>query len=168
MTVGGRTLSEPNYRVNAGDDIAFTVPQLQESTPQPEAIPLNVVFEDADLIVIDKPAGLVVHPAAGNWTGTPTVISWMSASSAYPFCRSDCFWNASSLERGSDRFHSLYLGRLHLMSVQDLLDDAALVQIQIGRIEFLEDRLVVMFLRESDVILQTSAGSGVSCLALQA
>ncbi len=70
VTVGGRTLSEPNYRVNAGDDIAFTVPQLQQSTPQPEAIPLNVVFEDADLIVIDKPAGLVVHPAAGNWTGT--------------------------------------------------------------------------------------------------
>jgi len=70
VTVGGRTLVEPNYRVNAGDDIAFTVPQPRDSTPEPEAIPLNVVFEDADLIVIDKPAGLVVHPAAGNWTGT--------------------------------------------------------------------------------------------------
>ncbi|HUU43412.1 MAG TPA: RluA family pseudouridine synthase [Planctomycetota bacterium] len=70
VTVGERTLVEPNYRVNAGDDIAFTVPEPQESTPQPEAIPLNVVFEDADLIVVDKPAGLVVHPAAGNWTGT--------------------------------------------------------------------------------------------------
>jgi 23S rRNA pseudouridine1911/1915/1917 synthase len=70
VTVGGRTLSEPNYRVNVGDIIAFTVPELQDSTPLPEAIPLNVVFEDAELIVIDKPAGLVVHPAAGNWTGT--------------------------------------------------------------------------------------------------
>ena len=70
VTVGERTLVEPNYRVNAGDDIAFTVPELQDSTPQPEAIPLNVVFEDANLIVIDKPARLVVHPAAGNWTGT--------------------------------------------------------------------------------------------------
>ncbi len=70
VNVGGRTLSEPNYRVNAGDVIAFTVPELRDPTPQPEAIALNVVFEDADLIVIDKPAGLVVHPAAGNWTGT--------------------------------------------------------------------------------------------------
>lgn len=70
VRIGERTLVEPNYRVNAGDDIAFTVPEPQDSTPQPEAIPLNVVFEDADLIVVDKPAGLVVHPAAGNWTGT--------------------------------------------------------------------------------------------------
>ena len=38
--------------------------------PQPESIPLNVVYEDDDIIVIDKPHGLVVHPAAGNWTGT--------------------------------------------------------------------------------------------------
>jgi len=70
VTVGGRTLVEPNYRVKSGDDIAFTVPEPQDATPQPEAIGLNVVFEDADLIVIDKPAGLVVHPAAGNWSGT--------------------------------------------------------------------------------------------------
>ena len=70
VRLGGRTLSEPNYRVNAGDVIAFTVPELQDPTPLPEAIPLTVVYEDGDLIVIDKPAGLVVHPAAGNWTGT--------------------------------------------------------------------------------------------------
>ncbi len=70
VTIGGRTLVEPNYRVNAGDTIAFAAPEPQEPVPQPEAIALNVVFEDADLIVIDKPAGLVVHPAAGNRTGT--------------------------------------------------------------------------------------------------
>ncbi len=70
VRVGGRTLVEPNYRVNAGDEIAFTVPEPEDATPQPEAIPLNVVFEDEDLVVIDKPARLVVHPAAGNWTGT--------------------------------------------------------------------------------------------------
>jgi 23S rRNA pseudouridine1911/1915/1917 synthase len=70
VTVGGQTLVEPNYRVNAGDEIAFTVPEPEDPTPQPEAIPLTVIFEDADLIVIDKPARLVVHPAAGNWTGT--------------------------------------------------------------------------------------------------
>jgi 23S rRNA pseudouridine1911/1915/1917 synthase len=70
VTIGGRTLSEPNYWVKPGDVIAFTVPEPEDATPQPEAIALNVVFEDADLIVIDKPAGLVVHPAAGNWAGT--------------------------------------------------------------------------------------------------
>ncbi len=70
VRIGGRTLVEPDYRVNEGDDIAVTVPEPQDPTPQPEAIALNVVFEDSDLIVIDKPAGLVVHPAAGNWTGT--------------------------------------------------------------------------------------------------
>lgn len=70
VRVGGRTLVEPNYRVKSGDDIAVTVPEPVDPTPQPEAIPLHVIFEDDDLIVIDKPAGLVVHPAAGNWTGT--------------------------------------------------------------------------------------------------
>src|SRR5690606_32342640 len=47
-----------------------SVPPPEPPEPQPEDIPLTVVYEDADLIVIDKPAGLVVHPAAGNWTGT--------------------------------------------------------------------------------------------------
>ncbi|HSG94703.1 MAG TPA: RluA family pseudouridine synthase, partial [Afifellaceae bacterium] len=70
VRLGGRTLVEPNYRVKSGDEIAFTVPEPEDATPQPEAIALHIVFEDADLIVIDKPAGLVVHPAAGNWTGT--------------------------------------------------------------------------------------------------
>ncbi|MGN6748487.1 MAG: RluA family pseudouridine synthase, partial [Xanthobacteraceae bacterium] len=50
--------------------IKVDVPPLQPARPQPEPIPLNVIYEDDDIIVIDKPAGLVVHPAAGNWTGT--------------------------------------------------------------------------------------------------
>ncbi len=70
VSLGGRTLDEPNYRVNAGDEISVLVPAPVEATPQPEAIALEIVFEDEHLVVIDKPAGLVVHPAAGNWTGT--------------------------------------------------------------------------------------------------
>src|SRR6266540_1359069 len=54
----------------AGATIAIDLPPAEDAAIAPENIPLNVVFEDADLIVIDKPAGLVVHPAAGNWTGT--------------------------------------------------------------------------------------------------
>jgi 23S rRNA pseudouridine1911/1915/1917 synthase len=70
VSVGGQTLDEPNYRVNAGDEVAVAIPEPEDATPKPEAIPLDIVFEDEHLIVIDKPAGMVVHPAAGNWTGT--------------------------------------------------------------------------------------------------
>jgi 23S rRNA pseudouridine1911/1915/1917 synthase len=70
VSVGGRTLDEPNYRVNAGDEVSVAIPEPEDATPQPEAIPLDIVYEDEHLIVIDKPAGMVVHPAAGNWTGT--------------------------------------------------------------------------------------------------
>src|SRR5579871_3410353 len=70
VAISGRTIRDPGYRVNAGDDIALTVPELVPAAPRPENIPLAILYEDADIIVIDKPRGLVVHPAAGNWTGT--------------------------------------------------------------------------------------------------
>src|SRR4029453_7563937 len=64
------TIRDPGHRVNAGATIVLDLPPAEEVAVAPESIPLDVVFEDADLIVIDKPAGLVVHPAAGNWGGT--------------------------------------------------------------------------------------------------
>jgi 23S rRNA pseudouridine1911/1915/1917 synthase len=70
VAIGGRTIRDPSHRVNAGDEIAVTVPPAEPATPGPEDIPLSIVYEDADIIVIDKPRGLVVHPAAGNPTGT--------------------------------------------------------------------------------------------------
>jgi 23S rRNA pseudouridine1911/1915/1917 synthase len=70
VAISGRTIRDPGHHVNVGDEIALMVPQATPATPRPENIPLAVVYEDADIIVIDKPAGLVVHPAAGNWTGT--------------------------------------------------------------------------------------------------
>lgn len=66
----GGTIVEPDYRVKPAEIFDVAVPEPEEAGPQPEAIALNVVYEDAALIVIDKPAGLVVHPAAGHWTGT--------------------------------------------------------------------------------------------------
>jgi 23S rRNA pseudouridine1911/1915/1917 synthase len=66
----GRTIRDPSHRVNAGDTFVVEVPPPADAEPRAEAITLEVVYEDADLIVIDKPAGLVVHPAAGHWTGT--------------------------------------------------------------------------------------------------
>jgi 23S rRNA pseudouridine1911/1915/1917 synthase len=63
-------IRDPGHRVNAGDTIGLDLPPPEDSAVRPENIPLAVVFEDEELIVIDKPKGLVVHPAAGNWTGT--------------------------------------------------------------------------------------------------
>jgi len=62
--------ARPGYRIKADDRILVKVPQAQEIKAVPEAIPLNIVYEDKDIIVINKPRGIVVHPAAGNIKGT--------------------------------------------------------------------------------------------------
>ncbi len=69
-TIEGRTICDPAHRVNAGERITIGEPPPEPAAPGAEAIPLDIVYEDDEVIVIDKPAGLVVHPAAGNWTGT--------------------------------------------------------------------------------------------------
>ncbi len=66
---GGRAL-KASYRVAAGEEITICVPPQQDYAVVPEPIPLDVLFEDSDLLVINKPAGMVVHPGAGNWRGT--------------------------------------------------------------------------------------------------
>ncbi|MZR32124.1 RluA family pseudouridine synthase [Sneathiella litorea] len=63
-------VTDPSRRVRAGEVYEVVVPPAVESEPEPENIPLNILFEDEHLIVINKPAGMVVHPAAGNWSGT--------------------------------------------------------------------------------------------------
>ena len=70
VTIGGATVVEPKHPVNVGDVAAVTLPQAVPPMPEGEAIPLAIVYEDDDLIVIDKPAGLVVHPAPGHHGGT--------------------------------------------------------------------------------------------------
>lgn len=60
----------PGTKVREGESFRVSVPPPEPATPEGEALPLQIVHEDADLIVIDKPAGLVVHPAAGHATGT--------------------------------------------------------------------------------------------------
>ncbi len=70
IAIDGRTIRDPAHRVNAGASIALRMPPPADPIPRAETIELAVVYEDAELIVIDKPAGLVVHPAAGNWSGT--------------------------------------------------------------------------------------------------
>lgn len=67
---GGVVLREPKAKVAEGDVIEITVEAAEESDILPEAIPLEIVHEDADLIVVNKPAGMVVHPAPGSPSGT--------------------------------------------------------------------------------------------------
>jgi 23S rRNA pseudouridine1911/1915/1917 synthase len=69
VTTSGRVL-KASYRVNERDVIDVAVPPPEDYRIEPEDIPLVVLYEDRDLLVINKPAGMVVHPAAGNWHGT--------------------------------------------------------------------------------------------------
>ena len=70
VTVNGAVVENPRFKVSEGDEITVTVEAATESDIVGEDIPLVVVYEDDDLIVIDKPAGMVVHPAPGTPNGT--------------------------------------------------------------------------------------------------
>ena len=70
VAVDGLPAATASVKVKAGASIAVVVPPPVDDTPQPENIPLEILFEDDDLLVINKPAGLVVHPAAGHARGT--------------------------------------------------------------------------------------------------
>ena len=70
VTEAEATIKDPNKRVKPGEVFAILIPPPKPALPQPQEIPLTILYEDSDLIVIDKPAGLVVHPAAGNLDGT--------------------------------------------------------------------------------------------------
>jgi 23S rRNA pseudouridine1911/1915/1917 synthase len=70
VRLDGKTIVEARHRVKPGARIEVVVPEPSPTQPLPQAMPLSVVYEDDDVIVIDKPAGLVVHPAPGHWEGT--------------------------------------------------------------------------------------------------
>ena len=61
---------KPGLIVKPGDRLEIFLPDPKPAKPQPENIPLKIIYEDHDILVIDKPAGIVTHPAAGNYTGT--------------------------------------------------------------------------------------------------
>lgn len=70
VAVGGRTIVEPRHPVNSGDPVALRVPPPEPAAPVAQAIPIDVLYEDDSLIVVNKPAGMVVHPGAGSRDGT--------------------------------------------------------------------------------------------------
>ncbi len=70
VTVNGRTADKPSLRPDAGAEVCWTVPETKETALVPQNLPLEVLYQDAHLAVVVKPAGMVVHPAAGNPDGT--------------------------------------------------------------------------------------------------
>ncbi|MCM2450691.1 RluA family pseudouridine synthase [Agrobacterium vitis] len=68
--INGTAVTEPKRKIKPGDQVVIAMPEPEAPEPKGEDIPLTVLYEDKDLIVLSKPAGLVVHPGAGNWTGT--------------------------------------------------------------------------------------------------
>ncbi|HEV2506163.1 MAG TPA: RluA family pseudouridine synthase [Mesorhizobium sp.] len=70
VRIADQRIDEVKRKLAAGDLISVEMPEPEPAEPQGEDIPLDVLYEDDALIVINKPAGLVVHPGAGNWTGT--------------------------------------------------------------------------------------------------
>ena len=69
VLVNGKAV-KANYRAKADDDVSFYLPKAQEPDIEPEDIPLDVLYEDDDVLVVNKPKGMVVHPAAGHYSGT--------------------------------------------------------------------------------------------------
>ena len=70
---GGKTA----YRLKSGQQVTLTPPEISREAPQAENIPLDILYEDADLVVVNKPAGMVVHPARGHWSGTlVSALAW--------------------------------------------------------------------------------------------
>ena len=68
--VKGAKVIKSNYKLKLGDEIIVTLPEPQPLNVQPENIPLDIIYEDEDVVVVNKARGMVVHPAAGNYSGT--------------------------------------------------------------------------------------------------
>lgn len=69
VTLAGRPLKK-NYKLTGGEILCVRMPELREVDLIPENITIDIIFEDDDIIVVNKPRGMVVHPAVGNWSGT--------------------------------------------------------------------------------------------------
>ncbi len=69
VTIDGKAVKK-NYKTRMGDEIVFDIPEPEPLEVVPEDIPLDIRYEDNDVIVLNKPKGLVVHPAPGHWNGT--------------------------------------------------------------------------------------------------
>ncbi|MDD4200746.1 MAG: RluA family pseudouridine synthase [Eubacteriales bacterium] len=70
ISLDGRICTEKKHKCKVGEKVSITIPMPKRLEVEPEDIPLDIVFEDEDLLVVNKPPGMVVHPAPGNYSGT--------------------------------------------------------------------------------------------------
>ncbi len=70
VTVNGHVIKQASLKITAGAQLTITIPDAVDDTPLPENIPLDIIYEDDHLLVINKAVGMVVHPGAGNYNGT--------------------------------------------------------------------------------------------------
>lgn len=70
VQVNGRPATRASLLIRPGDEVSGTIPAPEPINLTPESIPLEILYEDEDIVVINKPRGLVIHPAAGHWSGT--------------------------------------------------------------------------------------------------
>lgn len=66
VKLNGKPCDDPSLKISVGDEISLVIPEAVEALPQPENIPLDIVYEDEHMLVINKAAGMVVHPGANN------------------------------------------------------------------------------------------------------
>ena len=69
VLVNGRS-AKASYRLEAGDEVSFSLASAEIPDIEPEDIPIDILYEDEDILIVNKPKGMVVHPAAGHYTGT--------------------------------------------------------------------------------------------------
>jgi 23S rRNA pseudouridine1911/1915/1917 synthase len=76
ISAGGVTVDDrggkPAYRLKVGQRVVVVLPEIPREAPRPENIPLNILYQDEHVVVVNKPAGMAVHPARGHWSGTLT------------------------------------------------------------------------------------------------
>jgi 23S rRNA pseudouridine1911/1915/1917 synthase len=70
VAVDGQAVRKPGQQLSGGENVLVEIPETRPSTLEPEPIPLEVIFENHDLLIVNKPPGMVVHPAAGHSSGT--------------------------------------------------------------------------------------------------
>ena len=70
LKLNNKILTDPSKKISVGDNINLTIPEPKKATLKPYKFKLNIVYEDRDIIIIDKPAGIVMHPGAGNYDNT--------------------------------------------------------------------------------------------------
>ena len=120
------TVIKSNYKVAKGDQIQITIPDLTEPDILPENIPLDILYEDDDILVVNKPKGMVVHPAAGHYTGT---LVDMDTTGSLLVCKNDTAHQILAEQLKEHSIKRIYHAIVH----GNIKEDSGTVNAPIGR-----------------------------------